>query len=786
MKIPYGKQFINDEDISEVINTLKRDFLTTGPKIKEFEEKFAEYVGSKYAVSVSNGTAALHLACLAAGLRKGDEIITSPMTFAASANCALYCNAKPIFSDITEQGLLDEDKIEEKITKETKIIIPVHYSGLPCNMEKIKAIADKHNQIVIEDACHALGGEYKGSRIGDCRYSDMAIFSFHPVKHITTGEGGMITTNSKELYEKLKMLRTHGITKDAQELLNHDEGEWYYEMQELGYNYRITEIQCALGISQLKKVEGFINRRREIARKYNEAFKDSEEIQIIKENKNQLNSYHLYILKLKDGQTRLKLYNYLKEKGILCQVHYIPVYWHPYYQKLGYSKGLCPEAESFYPKILSIPIYPSLSDEEQEYVIEKIKEFFGRVKSRGIILQARMGSSRLSNKIMKIIGGKPELEQVYDRCKMADVGEVIIATSDKKENDIIEQFCKEKGIKYFRGAEEDVLDRLYQTALKYGLDIIIRITGDCPLISPEIINKAIKEFKKDEMDYLSNAVSRNYPRGLDVEIFSFKALEIAHELAKEKSEREHVTSFIYGHPDKFRLGYLTTEGGLEHPEIRLCLDTQEDLDLLNIIYDSLKVTKETPICEVISFLLEHPDLIKMNNQSEADQLNKNKTEGVNQQIMKVIELRRAGGEDCLDLYQWRNSPEVRKLSHNTCEITYEEHVKWFNSSLDNPSRVIYIALSGGQKIGQIRFDEEMDKTAIISITVKPEERGKGYGTEIIRKGTSRYLLDKGNRRIIAEIKAENAASIRAFEKAGYTMLKNEEGTLKYIFENGKI
>ena len=338
MMIPYGKQTIGEDDIKEVVNSLKSDFLTTGPKIKEFEEKFADYVGAKYAVAVSNGTAALHLACLAAGLKQGEELITSPMTFAASANCALYCKAKPIFVDINEQGLIDESKIEEKITNKTKIIIPVHYSGLPCNMEKIKQVADKYKLIVIEDACHALGGRYKNSKIGNCEYSDIAIFSFHPVKHITTGEGGMITTNSKELYEKLLLLRTHGITKDSKKFINQNDGPWYYEMQELGFNYRLTDFQCALGINQLNKIDKFIEKRREIAGKYDKSFENNKDIEILKENQNQSNPYHLYVIKVKNKKTRLKLFNYLKQKGIFCQVHYIPAYWHPYYQRLGYKK----------------------------------------------------------------------------------------------------------------------------------------------------------------------------------------------------------------------------------------------------------------------------------------------------------------------------------------------------------------------------------------------------------------------------------------------------------------
>jgi UDP-4-amino-4,6-dideoxy-N-acetyl-beta-L-altrosamine transaminase len=375
----YGRQTIDGKDIKAVVETLKYDYLTTGPKVLEFEKKFSGYVGAKYAVAVSSGTAALHIACLSAGLGNGDELITSPMTFVASANCALYCGAKPVFVDIKEEnGLIDENLIEEKITAETKIIVPVHYAGLPCNIEKIKKIADKHKLTIIEDACHALGAEYKNTRTGDCVYSDMAVFSFHPVKHITTGEGGMITTNSAELYKKLLLFRSHGITRDLDKLLNKNEGSWFYEMQELGFNYRITDFQCALGISQLKKIESFIKRRREIAKKYDETFKNINDIELIEQPEGHENAYHLYVIKVKNIAIRLKLFNYLKENDIFCQVHYIPVHWHPYYQKLGYKKEDCQRAGEFYGRIISLPICPSLKKWEQEKIIKTIKNFYAR------------------------------------------------------------------------------------------------------------------------------------------------------------------------------------------------------------------------------------------------------------------------------------------------------------------------------------------------------------------------------------------------------------------------
>jgi dTDP-4-amino-4,6-dideoxygalactose transaminase len=284
----------------------------------------------------------------------------------------LYCGAIPVFVDIDNNGLIDEGKIKEKITKKTRVIIPVHYSGLPCNMEKIKKISDKYNLAVIEDACHAIGARYKNTMIGDCAYSNQTVFSFHPVKHITTGEGGIITTNSKDVYEKLLMLRNHGITKDPHKFVNANHGPWYYEMQNLGFNYRITDFQCALGISQLTKIDEFIQKRRQIAQKYDAAFQEKKNLEIITENEDNFHSYHLYPLRVKDKETRLRLYNFLKTKGIFCQVHYIPVYLHPYYKALGYNNRLCPLAENFYQRELSLPIYPLMNDKDVEYVIQNI------------------------------------------------------------------------------------------------------------------------------------------------------------------------------------------------------------------------------------------------------------------------------------------------------------------------------------------------------------------------------------------------------------------------------
>lgn len=374
--IPYGRQWIDDDDIEAVVKTLKSDFLTTGPRIKEFEERFAEYTGAKYAVAISNGTAALHAACFAAGIGEGDEVITTPITFAASANCVLYQGGIPVFADIDDKTYnIDPEEIRKKITDKTKAIIPVHYTGQPCDMDEICAIAEEYKLIVIEDAAHALGATYKAKKIGSL--SDMAIFSFHPVKHITTGEGGMITTNSRELYDRLIQFRTHGITKDSSKHINTEDGPWYHEQQYLGFNYRLTDFQCALGISQLKKLDRFLKRRREIAERYNKAFKNVDGIIIPYQREEANSSWHIYVLQLeleKLTASRKEVFEALREERLGVNVHYIPVYYHPYYQQLGYKKGLCPLAEWLYERIITIPLYPKMTDEEVDMVIEKIKK----------------------------------------------------------------------------------------------------------------------------------------------------------------------------------------------------------------------------------------------------------------------------------------------------------------------------------------------------------------------------------------------------------------------------
>lgn len=373
--LTYGRQNIDEEDIESVVNVLKGDYLTTGPSVSAFEKKVAEYVGVKYAVAVSNGTAALHMACYAAGIKEGDEVIVSPITFAASANCVLYCGGIPVFVDIDPETYnIDSKEIEKKITNKTKAIIPVDFTGQSVDIDEIRKIADKHNLIIIEDSAHALGSEYKGKRVGTKAH--MTEFSFHPVKPITSGEGGMIVTDDEELYKKMILFRSHGITKDKN-LLSHNDGPWYYEQIDLGYNYRITDIQCALGISQMNKIDKFINRRRNIVKKYNEAFKDIDEIITPYEADYSNSGWHLYVIKLcleKLTGTKKEIFEALQAENIGVNVHYIPVYLHPYYKELGYEKGLCKNAEELYERMITIPLFPKMTCEDVQDVIDGVKK----------------------------------------------------------------------------------------------------------------------------------------------------------------------------------------------------------------------------------------------------------------------------------------------------------------------------------------------------------------------------------------------------------------------------
>jgi len=374
--LPYGRQWIDDDDIKAVSDVLKTDFITQGPKVAEFEKLISSYCNTKYAVAYSSGTAALHAAAFTAGISKGDELITTPITFVADGNCALFLGGKVKFADIKSDTYnIDPEKIIKQITSKTKVILPVDYAGQPCDIDEINEIAQKHNLIVIEDASHSIGAKYKKKIVGGL--TDLTVFSFHPVKHITTGEGGMVLTNNKEFYDKLSLFRTHGITKDPKKL-HRNEGDWYYEMQSLGYNYRITDFQCALGISQFKKLDKFIEKRRDIADKYNKAFQDNKEI-ITPFEKNDIKSvYHLYVIllnleKLKVG--RKKIFDALRAENIGVHVLYIPMHLQPYYQeKFGYTNGDYPIAENFYERALILPLFPKMNNDDVNDVIDAVKK----------------------------------------------------------------------------------------------------------------------------------------------------------------------------------------------------------------------------------------------------------------------------------------------------------------------------------------------------------------------------------------------------------------------------
>lgn len=394
--IPYGHHHITQEDIDAVIEVLQSDYLTQGPRIKEFEDEFAAHIGCKYAVAVANGTAALHLSTIALSVKPGDKVITTPITFVASANCVRYCGGEVIFADIDPDTYLLDIEAVKKLLKTSpkgtyKGIIPVDFAGRAVDLEQLRKLADEYGLWIIEDACHAPGGYFVDSKgqkqcCGNGKYADLAIFSFHPVKHIACGEGGMITTNNKDLYNQLLLLRSHGITKEKDAYTNSiefatggykNEEEypgWYMEMQQLGYNYRLTDIQAALGLSQLKRIDESLRKRREIAETYDAAFKGKPYISgqsgIVEEH-----AYHLYIIEAED---RLNLYNYLRKQHILAQIHYIPAHLMPYYRQFGWKEGDLPHAENYYKHCISLPMYPTLTNEEQQYVIEMIDNFYSK------------------------------------------------------------------------------------------------------------------------------------------------------------------------------------------------------------------------------------------------------------------------------------------------------------------------------------------------------------------------------------------------------------------------
>lgn len=382
-KLYYGHQYIDDDDLQAVKDCLTSDYLTCGPKVTELEKKLCEITGAKYAVVCSNGTAALHIAAMAAGVTEGDEVITTPITFAASANCALYCGAKPVFADINPKTYnIDPAKVKEKITDKTKAVVAVDYTGQAVELDPLLEICHEKGIILIEDGAHSIGTKYKGKGVGSI--ADLTTFSFHPVKTVTCGEGGAVLTNSEELYQKLLLGRSHGITRDPNYIEHPGMPGWYYEQIDLGYNYRLTDIQCALLLSQLNKLEQFSKRRSEIVNRYNEAFAKLPAITVQEEIPESDTTRHLYILRIKPEMLtidRNKFFEAMGAENICCNLHYIPVYRHPYYEKLGYPAGLCPNAEKLYDEMMSIPLYPAMTDKDVDDVIkavEKIATYYAK------------------------------------------------------------------------------------------------------------------------------------------------------------------------------------------------------------------------------------------------------------------------------------------------------------------------------------------------------------------------------------------------------------------------
>ncbi len=382
-KIYYGHQYLDEADYQAVLEVLKSDYLTCGPKIDELEQRLCRVTGAKYAVAVSNGTAALHVACLAAGVGRGDEVITTPITFAASANCALYCGATPVFADIDEKTWnIDPESVRAHITERTKAVVAVDFTGQSTKLDELKEICREHGLVLITDGAHSIGTKYKGQPTGSI--ADMTTFSFHPVKTVTAGEGGAITTNDPELYRRLVLYKAHGITRDAGQMSREPEGPWYYEQVELGYNYRMTDIQAGLLLSQLDKLEAFSERRKEIVARYNEAFSKIPQVTVQEEIPESDTTRHLYVLRLNTEKLsidRRAFFDAMGAENIVCNVHYIPVYYFPYYRKLGYEKGICPKAEALYEQILTLPLHYGMTDQDVEDVIcavEKIASYYAK------------------------------------------------------------------------------------------------------------------------------------------------------------------------------------------------------------------------------------------------------------------------------------------------------------------------------------------------------------------------------------------------------------------------
>ena len=617
--LPFAKPSIGREEIEEVIDTLEKGWLTTGKKTEIFENEFREYIGVPVAIAISSCTAALHLALIIAGVKEGDEVITTPFTFAATGEVIAYLKAKPVFVDIDPDTYnIDPSKIEEKITLKTKVILPVHYAGLPCEMDEIMFIAKKYNLIVIEDAAHAVGAAYKGKKIGTI--GDLTAFSFYATKNLATGEGGMITTNRSEFEDRLKILRLHGISKDAWKRYTVD-GTWQYEILEMGYKYNFTDLQASLGIHQLRKLQSFIDVREEYARIYNELFADIPDIKLQKISDDLKHAWHLYTIEIDFSKlliTRDEFIIEMKKNNIGVSVHFIPLHGHQFYQKeYGYLIGDFPVAEKVSKNIISLPLYPAMEKRDVLKVGGIVKNLI--VSNRRInekskvvaIVAARMNSKRMYGKPLKNINERSIIELCVERLKTCPlIDEIVIATSDKEENKVFYPLAKKLNVGFFVGDEEDVLDRFHKCALSFGADHIVRATSENPLMYVENLSELILDHVKNNSDF---TYTDKLPLGCFIEIISRRALEISCKRGGPKHHSELVTLFINENQGLFKVNKKEAPLKLQRPKYRLTVDTELDLKLMKIIYDQLGANgRYIKLDEAVNFLNQNPEVVKIN------------------------------------------------------------------------------------------------------------------------------------------------------------------------------
>ena len=626
--IPYGRHAVTEEDIAAVVDVLRSDWLTTGPKVEEFEQALAVALGAAHVVALSSGTAALHAAVFAAQLGPDDEVITTPLTFCATANAILYQGATPVFADVRPDTLtIDVDAVASRITPRTKALIPVDYGGHPADLDELLALADRHGLIVIEDAAHALGATYRKRPIGSI--SHMSTFSFHPVKHLTTGEGGAVATNDPALARRLRKFRNHGIDRTAGE--RESTGEWYYEMTELGYNYRLSDIACALGLSQLPRLAANVKWRREIARRYDRAFAGIAGLRVPTVLQDVEPAWHLYPIRVEAANDRDRVFQALRAEGLGVNMHYFPVHLQPYYRnRFGSSLGAYPIAEQAGDRLISLPMYHGMSDADIEYVIGAVQKVFAVSRPRGrhrradlhtgsapvvnvvVIIQARMRSTRLPGKVLADVAGRPMLTRVVERVLRAKTPDtVLIATTTAPDDDVVAEHARELGVAVFRGDEQDVLGRYYRAASQCRADLVVRVTADCPLIDPDVLDRVVEALRdaSPRAAFASSTIHRSFPRGLDVEAMWTADLARLHEVVREPWHRAHVFPYVYEHPDEFPA--VSVSDPVDRSGMRWTVDTPEDLEFVRRVTASL-TSGDTSWRGVLAVLERHPEWLEIN------------------------------------------------------------------------------------------------------------------------------------------------------------------------------